>query len=466
MRAVSGPYVAGEIARVCKGVLISGRLDASFDGISTDSRDINKNDLFLPLKGTNFDGHDFLLPALEAGARGALIDRDITREIPKHLSNQVLIQVQDTLLALSDLASAHRISHPTPLIAVTGSSGKTTVKEMMAAVLARSHRPLVSQGNLNNMIGLPMTVLNLGSEHTVAVVEAGINQFGEMDHLARAAAPDVAVVTTVGPVHLEGLGTVENVAREKFKLVKGLQSRGVAVLPADNPFLTPLFGESPGRIVTFGVEHGDFHASNVRLGDETLFEMIAPEGKRAIRLKIPGRHNVANALAAAAATMAVGTSLYDVAEALSELAPPIWRMEVLPLPGHRTLIRDCYNANPQSVKAALEVLARKSQSAPTLAILGDMAELGKQAEELHQAVGHEAARLGISRLIFIGNHGRSFSRGFVSGGGDQRSLTLAPDKESAWELIANDITGFTTILVKGSRVMKMELIADRILEEN
>jgi UDP-N-acetylmuramoyl-tripeptide--D-alanyl-D-alanine ligase len=337
---------------------------------------------------------------------------------------------------------------------------------MIAAVLGRSHRPLVSQGNLNNMIGLPMTVLNLGPDHTVAVVEAGINQPGEMDHLARAASPNVAVITTVGPVHLEGLGSIENVAREKFKLVKGLRSGGIAVLPADNHFLAPFFGESPGRIVTFGVERGDFHASNVRLGDETSFELISPQGKHTVRLKIPGRHNVANALAAAAATTAVGMSLNDVAEGLSELVPPTWRMEILPLSGNRTLIRDCYNANPQSMSAALEVLAEKSVSASTLAILGDMAELGDLAEQLHQDVGRQAARLGVGRLIFVGKYGDSVLQGFISEGGDKRFVIPVPDKEAAWNLIGSDIKKFSTILVKGSRVMKMELLADRILEEN
>jgi len=466
MRAQNGPYLASEIARACKGILLCGSLDTAFHGISTDSRDIRTNDLFVPLKGTSFDGHDFLFPALEAGARGALTHRDVTREIHNKLSNHVLIQVQDTLLAMSDIASAHRITHPTPLIAVTGSSGKTTVKEMIAAVLGRSHRPLVSQANFNNMIGLPMTVLNLGPEHTVAVVEAGINQPGEMDHLARAASPDVAVITTVGPVHLEGLGTIENVAREKFKLVQALRSQGVAVLPADNPHLALLLGDCPCRVVTFGIERGDFRASNVKLGDEPLFEMITPSGNRYIKLRIPGLHNVANALAAAAAAMAVGSTLDDVADGLSELAPPTWRMEILPLRGNRKLIRDCYNANPQSVKAALEVLAQNSTDASTLAILGDMAELGKNADELHQAVGREAARLGISRLIFVGDYGRSFSRGFISGGGDERSLTLVPDKEAAWDILGSEIGRFGMILVKGSRVMKMELIANRILEEN
>ena len=209
MRADAGPYKASDIVQACSGVLLSGDPEISFDAISTDSRDIRENDLFIPLKGPNFDGHDFVLPALEAGARGSLVDRDDYRVFLQDLPDYVLIQVQDTCRALSDLASAYRQTLTLPLIAVTGSSGKTSVKEMIAAVLGRSHHPLVSQGNFNNMIGLPMTILNLSPEHTVAVVEAGINMSGEMAHLARAACPDVAVITTIGPVHLEGLGTIE-----------------------------------------------------------------------------------------------------------------------------------------------------------------------------------------------------------------------------------------------------------------
>ena len=322
MRAESGPYVAEEIVQACQGTLLSGDPQAAFQSISTDSRDIQDNDLFVPLKGTNFDGHEFLFPALEAGARGSLVDREVIREIHKNHSNYVLIQVQDTLLALSDLASAHRKKYPVPLIAVTGSSGKTTVKEMIAAVLRQSHHPLVSQGNLNNMVGLPMTVLNLGPEHSIAVVEAGINRNGEMDCLASAASPDVAVITTIGPVHLEGLGSIENVAKEKFKLVQRLSPGGTAVVPAGNSYLEPLLRESSCSIVTFGLEQGDFRAENIRYGVETTFEMKSPSGNQEIRLQIPGQHNIANALAAAAACSAAGVGLSDVSRSLSRFTSP------------------------------------------------------------------------------------------------------------------------------------------------
>ena len=466
MRAEGGPYTTTDIVRACTGTLLRGEHGTTFDAISTDSRDIRKNDLFVPLRGTNFDGHDFLFPALEAGARGGLVDRDADREIPENLTNLVLIQVQDTLRALSDLASAHRQKYHTPLIAVTGSSGKTTVKEMIAAVLRRSHRPLVSEGNFNNLIGLPMTVLNMGPRHTAAVVEAGINRIGEMESLALAASPNTAVITTIGPVHLEGLKSMENIAREKFMLVRALSSEGTAVLPHNERYLAPFVRDCKARVVTFGVENGDFRASEIRHGQPTVFEMICPAGRQEIVLRIQGLHNVSNALAAAAASLSVGMSLRDVAEGLNDCMPPALRMEMVSLPCKRSLMRDCYNANPQSVNAALEVLASSSPGSNKLAILADMMELGEHTERLHEEVGRRSAELGIQRVIFVGAFGRFFSKGFILAGGDRRVLSIVPDKEAAWEVISPDLKNFEIILVKGSRAMKMEFIADRILQEN
>ena len=465
MRAEGGPFQADAIARACEGTVLCGDADTVFRAISTDSRDIREGDLFVPIQGLTYDGHDFLYPALEAGARGSLVNRDVIRDIPQRLANSVLIQVKDTVQALANLASAHRILYPTPLIAVTGSSGKTTVKEMIAAILRRSHHPLVSEGNFNNVIGLPMTVLNLRSEHDVAVVEAGINVVGEMDGLALAARPDVAVITTVGPVHLEGLGSIETVAAEKFKLMRTLSARGTAVVPTGNPLLDPLLADISCRVVRFGIDKGDFRAAGITHGAETMFEMISPMGVREIRLRCAGRHNIANSLAAAAAAMAVGATLEEVGDALDRFTPPRWRMEILGLSGNRKLIKDCYNANPLSVKAALDVLAEAGTRA-RLAVLADMAELGETSEALHRQVGEEAARLGIERLIYVGNFGRAVHEGFIGAGGNELSITVAEDKEAAWNEMAPVIRSFDAILVKGSRVMQMEVLADRILEEN
>ncbi len=465
MRAEAGPYIAKEIAEACRGSIVNGDPATSFSGISTDSRDIKEGDLFVPLTGANFNGHKFVLPALRAGARGSFVHREAIREILHNLTDRVLIQVQDTLHTLSDLASAHRDNHPIPLIAVTGSSGKTTVKEMIAAVLGRSHRPLVSQANLNNTIGLPMTVLKLNSAHTAAVVEAGINMNGEMELLAHAARPDVAVITTVGPVHLEGLGSVENVAREKFRLVKGLRRGGTAALPEGDPYIEALRKEVSERVVTFGYDRGDYRAENVRMGTETTFDMITPDGTRTMRLNSVGRHAVTNALAAAAAVSAIGVDMETIADALEEFAPPSWRGEIVRFGREQVLFRDCYNANPQSVAAALETLALYNQRGRTLALLADMLELGADADRLHHETGALAARLGIDRVIFVGEFARAFEEGFLNAGGANEAVDGVDTKDDAWGLIGDETESYAAILVKGSRRMKMETLAERILEE-
>ncbi len=466
MRAESGPYRTSDILAATNGILIHGAVEVCFDAISTDSRDIRLGDLFVPLRGSNFDGHEFLFPALEAGARGSLVAADCNRDSLPYHSSFVLIQVQDTLRALSDLASAHRINYHTPLIAVTGSSGKTTTKEMIASILSLTHFPLVSAGNLNNLIGLPMTVLNLNGMHTAAVVEAGINIVGEMEQLARAARPDVAVITSIGPVHLEGLRDIETVAREKFRLIESLGVDGTAVLPAGEPYLKPLLSKCRARIVTFGIDYGDFRAINVSSGVETDFIMITPCGELGIKLAAPGRHNVSNALCAAAACYSLGIQLESVEEGLRRFKAPPWRMEAVRLLDGRTLIQDCYNANPQSMEAALRALKDYGGGLPTMAVLADMMELGSEAARHHEEIGRMCAELGVSHCVFVGSFRESFAKGFLAAGGKATAVDIATDQESAWEAIKDKVDRFKTILVKGSRRMKMELFADKVRGEN
>jgi UDP-N-acetylmuramoyl-tripeptide--D-alanyl-D-alanine ligase len=464
MRADSGPYHVTEVLDAVSGQLLAGSPRGSFRAITTDSRDIREGDLFVPLKGVTFDGHDFLIPALEAGARGSLVCRDINREIHQLPSESVLIQVRDTYQALSDLASSHRRIYPTPLIAVTGSSGKTTVKEMIAAVLGRSRHPLISEANFNNLIGLPMTVLKLQASHDVAVVEAGINMVGEMEILSRACAPDVALITTIGPVHLEGLGAIENVASEKLKLATSLKPGGAIVAPANDEYLVPLLAAAKGRIITFGMDEGDFRAQNIEQGEMVLFDMITPVGEARISMRISGYHNVRNALAAAAACHLVGADMDEIAKGLSDFRPFKWRMEVRSLNSGKKIIYDCYNANPQSVTEALKTLALMAKDRSCLAILGDMMELGDYSEDFHHEIGVLAAELGLDGVAYIGERRGAFERGFSSAKRGSGVLSLFEDKSQAWDGLKKSVSEYDIILVKGSRAMGMEEIADRIME--
>lgn len=465
MRSEAGPYKLKDILAATSGNLLQGRAETAFSGICTDTRELKTNDLFIPLKGENFDGNSFVLPALEAGARGSLVDRDVHLKIPFHLTKHVLIEVQDTLLALTDLASAHRKILPIPLVAITGSSGKTTVKEMIGAIIGRRHSIKITQGNLNNLIGLPMTVLDIRPDHQFAIVEAGINRPGEMDSLARAARPDVAVITSIGNAHLEGLGSLKNIAAEKFKLVQALSTQGLGIIPEESDLIKRLLKKCHGRIMTFGVSKGDFRAENIKQGNPTTFEVITPFGRTTLEWNLWGLHNISNALAATAASLELGIDLEDVRKGLKDFKAPAWRMEVSDLTGDRKLISDFYNANPLSMKAALETLVADRPNCSTLAILGDMMELGSRAAELHQEIGALAARLGVKFIVYVGEHGNSFADGFVSSGGDKGSISLFLDKEKAWEFASQSIGDFERILVKGSRAMKMELIADRIEKE-
>jgi UDP-N-acetylmuramoyl-tripeptide--D-alanyl-D-alanine ligase len=466
MRASSGPYNTAAILKACSGKLLSGSEDISFDAISTDSRDIRPEDFFIPIVGENFDGHDFLIPALEAGARGCLTSREFTREISQNLTKYVLIQVKDTLQALSDLASAHRLLYPVPLIAVTGSSGKTTVKEMIASILSYKDESLVSQANYNNTIGLPMTILNLNRRHKMAVVEAGINRIGEMELLSRAASPEIAVITTIGPVHLEGLGSLENIAREKAKIAAALKPGGTIIIEAQNKNLFHFCESYSSNIITFGLNTGVYTAENVTICKQTTFMLHCPSYEGKVTLQLPGLHNVKNALAAIAATVTIGIPVKEAINRLEEFQAPAWRMEITEFNSGRFLIRDYYNANPQSTQAALEVLATSQSAGKKLALLGDMLELGDYSGHLHSALGEKAAELSIDQFIFVGSFGNDFVAGFQRKTGVSDRAIAVPDKQMAWAYIKKSIDEYTTILVKGSRAMKMEELANLILQES
>jgi UDP-N-acetylmuramoyl-tripeptide--D-alanyl-D-alanine ligase len=315
------------------------------------------------------------------------------------------------------------------------------------------------------MIGLPMTVLGLGKDHDTAVVEAGINKPGEMAHLARAAAPDVAVITGVGPVHLEGLGTVATVALEKFDLVLGLKPGGTAVLPADDRFLTELMKGRQDRALTFGGPGADFRAEDVRMDANVSFTLISDQGSARVSLNVPGRHNIRNALAAAAACAAAGVSPEETIAGLEAFTAPPMRMETVFLSDGRILIKDCYNANPLSVNAALDTLDDVGKGKPKLALLADMKELGPDSPSLHLAAGAYAARIDRLTVCFVGEFGEAFREGFLEGGGRETAIRVHAHKDEAWRTLVRELPRFDVILVKGSRSTRMEEMADRIIRE-
>ncbi|MGC8602349.1 MAG: UDP-N-acetylmuramoyl-tripeptide--D-alanyl-D-alanine ligase [Desulfomonilaceae bacterium] len=465
MRSEAGPYWVKNILEATSGDLGQGSVDSFFDGICTDSREIKTNDLFIPLKGLNFDGTNFVIPALKAGAGGSLVNRDVHLEIPFNLSNTVLIKVQNTLRALTDLASTHRKIYPIPLIAITGSSGKTTVKEMIGAIIKRQASVKMTLGNFNNLIGLPMTILDIGNCHKYAVVEVGINQVGEMDMLARAASPTIAVITSIGHSHLEGLGSIENVATEKFKLVQSISERGLGVVPEENMFIKKYLKSFNRRIVTFGLSKGDFRADNIQLGTPTTFEVVGPFGRTRIEWNVCGFHNISNAVAAVATTVELGIDIEEIQKGLESFKTPSWRMEISNLAGSKKLIRDFYNANPLSMKAALQFLVTCKGNPKTLAILGDMMELGVYAPELHRELGEFAGKIGVKSVMYVGKFGEKFSQGFLSSRGNGQSINIFADKERAWQFLRQRIGEYDRILIKGSRSMKMEMIADQIEKE-
>lgn len=444
-----------EAARMVGGELRGA--DAVFTAVSTDTRTLTPGALFVALRGPNFDGHDFVEQARAAGAVAAMVSRAVPTALP-------LLVVEDTRLALGRLAAAHRAAHNLPLVAVTGSNGKTTVKEMVAAILAQRAPVLATQGNLNNDIGVPLTLLRLAPEHGFAVIEMGANHPGEIAYLTRIARPTVALVTNAGPAHLEGFGSLEGVARAKGEIYEGLSADGVAVINADDAY-APLWDElnRARRRVHFGLNaaaevRADPASIRFELQDErlcTAFRLIVPNGETDVRLALAGRHNVRNALAAAAAAIALGLGLEEIRAGLEGMRPVPGRLQLKAGRNGARVIDDTYNANPASFQAGIEVLA--ACPGTRCLVLGDMAELGADAPQLHRQVGEQARRAGIERLYAVGEQSRAAVEGFGAGGchyADHGELMAA---------LQNELGPGTVVLVKGSRRMRMERVVEALM---
>lgn len=435
---------------------------ARFEGVSTDTRTLVPGQLFVALRGERFDGHDFVVKALQQGAAAAMVD---AAWAAANDSVAPLLVVSDTRLALGRLAAHWRSKFDIPLVAVTGSNGKTTVKEMSAAILrAQSglqgadarNAVLATEGNLNNDIGMPLMLLRLRPTHDWAVIEMGMNHPGELRYLSAIARPTVALVNNAQRAHLAGLGSLEAVARAKGEIYEGLSATGVAIVNADDPHAGLWRDMNRGRrVLSFGMSHpADVSGVCRTAGYRSTVSLATPMGSAEIELKVPGVHNVYNALAATAATLAAGASLDAVVKGLSAYSGVRGRLQLRPALGGAMLIDDTYNANPDSVRAAIDVLA--ATTGRKILVLGDMGEIGERSAQLHDEIGGYAKSQGVDLLFALGEQSELAARNFGGGG------THYADVEALTRALVPALDVNTVVLVKGSRFMRMERIAQAI----
>jgi UDP-N-acetylmuramoyl-tripeptide--D-alanyl-D-alanine ligase len=443
-----------EFARACGGRLQGA--DATFTDVVSDSRTLKRGQLFVALQGPNFNGQDFVGAALQAGAAGAVVGAAQPVALPQ-------IVVPDTQAALERAARSWRAHFAGPLVGVAGSNGKTTAKEMTASILAQAGECLATRGNLNNHIGVPLTLMRLTPGHRFAVIEMGANRAGEVAALVALARPSIGLITNAGAEHLEGFGTLEGVARAEGEMVAGLTPAATAVINADDEFVSLWRGSTPARVVTFGVrQRADFTATDVRAsvgahGFRTHFRLSAPQGSAAIELSLGGAHNVANALAAAAAAAAAGATLEHIAAGLAAVRAVPGRLQFKQGASGAWLIDDSYNANPSSMRAAIEVLA--TLSGRKWLVLGDMGELGAFAADAHTDIGEFARTQGIERLYATGP---LMQRAVESFGAGARWYGAAAELTAALHEALRDAGPEVRLLVKGSRSNRLERVVEAL----
>lgn len=466
-------WTVNEISEGCRGTIegdFHNTESGVIGGFSIDSRTIRSNEIFVALQGPRFDGHDFIDAIFQRGAAGAVVSRAVfqlrQKEWASFYRHHFFILVDDPLTALQSMAIWHRNRFQVPLVGVTGSNGKTTTKEMAAAILNRRGPVLKNEGNFNNQIGLPLSLLRLRAEHQAAVLEMGISGKGEMKRLCEIARPTAGLITNVGPAHLEFLGDLAGVAKEKGALFEAIQTGGTGVINRDDPYLQPWEDRLSDRW-TFGLHpSADVTASRIeQRAAETRFLLhLNRKGKEAAEIALPilGRHQVYNALAAAAVASALGLGLSEIREGLQEFRPMALRTEILKIRGAHILL-DAYNANPASMKAALQMLASYEpeggkKSRRKIALLGDMLELGNTAETAHLEIGRWAAQMGVDLLMAVGAWAEKIAEGARREGMPAGAVFVHPDLESAQKFLQEQMQEGDSLLIKGSRGMKMERV--------
>jgi UDP-N-acetylmuramoyl-tripeptide--D-alanyl-D-alanine ligase len=428
-------------------------------GYSIDSRTLSPGDLFIAISGERFDGHEYVQAALQKGAIGSIV------KAGKKVAGDPLrlLKVEDTLKALQLLGAAARRLWGKPLLAVTGSAGKTTTKEILAHILATRFRVMKSSGNLNNHIGLPLQLLRLEAEHDLGVVEMGMNHAGEIRALGELAHHDLAVVTTVAPVHLEFFGSLAEIARAKYEIIETLPTGGVAVLNADDEYVSQFGRDFKGKVVTFGIKRSaDVSAQKIKLNgaEGSTFELVVGSVGEPVTFPLVGEHNIYNALAAAAAAMDRGISPSQAAAALSSIAPPDKRGQVLHLHG-ATIINDCYNSNPRALEAMIDTLASMKAERRIL-VVGEMLELGPTAEALHRECGEHAAEKKIDVVIGVRGMARAVAEA-ACGSGTQAQFVETPEQAGEW--LARNLRPGDAVLLKASRGVKLERALDMLQDK-
>lgn len=443
-------YLA-EAATAVSGMLTGENRE--FFSVSTDSRKIEAGDLFVALKGPHFNGHEYIKQAAAGGACALLVSEDVVSSLP-------VIRVDNTLQALGALAAAWKARHNVKTVAITGSCGKTSVKEMTAAILSRKGETLATQGNYNNEIGVPLTLLSLNERHEFAVIELGANHIGEIAYTVALAKPDVAVITNAGSAHIEGFGSAENVARAKGEIYQGLPASGTAVINIDDKYSDYWQGITEGyQLMRFslGNQSADLYASDIVVNNAGQYGFHLHKGNQsvAVQLQLLGKHNVLNAITAAAISCALGMDLETIKQGVESVRPI--RGRLLPLQcGQRVVIDDTYNANPVSVKAAADMLAELDTK--TCMVLGDMAELGTHAPSMHREVGEYIALQGIDFLVAKGKYAADYLVGFSKFQSEGQKSARFDEFDEVVAYLNNQQPD--TILIKGSRSAGMEQVVN------
>ncbi|MCH7517820.1 MAG: UDP-N-acetylmuramoyl-tripeptide--D-alanyl-D-alanine ligase [Candidatus Dadabacteria bacterium] len=444
------------------GRLISGKSGSVFSGVSTDTRKITKDEIFFALKGDNFDGEDFIKEAFNRGASGVVVESTSSQD----LNGKVLIQVSSTLRALGDLASDWRMSFPDlKVAAITGSNGKTTTKEMTWSIVSLKHKTLKNTGNFNNLIGLPLTLFELKNENTAAVLEVAMNDFGEIRRLSEIARPDIGAITNIGHAHLEKLGGLDGVAKAKGELVENFNEHNVFVVNLDDLRVERIANGLNCQKITYGInaKGAMISASHIESSDfsNITFDMNVQGIEFPVRLKGIGLHNVMNSLCAAGIALSLGCDTAQIREGLERFTPTKMRLQVLDTPFGFKVINDAYNANPDSMKRAIDELVRLKGGGKAIAVLGDMLELGEASEYEHREIGKYLSVSGVDDVITYGK----YAANILDGASNSTNCFHAKTHQDAAKILIDTAKPNDLVLLKGSRGSRMEQVIKGLIEE-